>query len=44
MPAGEDAVSAVSELKVLEWLEELGGEAPPLFFSMPDIMASAGEG
>ena len=47
----EDAVGAVSELEVREWLEEqgvgaeeLGGEEPPLFLPTPDFMASAGEG
>jgi len=46
----DDAVSAVSELEVREWLEEqgveaeeLGREEPPLFLPMPDFMASAGE-
>ena len=45
---GEDAVSAVSELEVREWLEEQGAEAEepdgggeqPLFLPMPDFMAS----
>ena len=52
MPAEEDdAVSAVSELEVREWLdeqeagaEEPGGGEPPLFLPTPDFMASAGEG
>jgi len=46
----EDAVSAVSELEVRQWLEEqgagaevLGGEEPPLFLPTPDFMAPAGE-
>jgi len=46
----EDAVSAVSELEVREWLEEQGAEAeelgregPPLFLPTPNFMASAGE-
>jgi len=46
----DDAVSAVSELEVQEWLEErgveaeeLGREEPPLFLPTPDFMASAGE-
>jgi len=51
-PAEEDdAVSAVPELEVQEWLEEqgaeaveLGGEEPPLFLPTPDFMVSAGEG
>jgi len=45
-----DAISAVSELEVREWLEELGAEAeelgrdePPHFLPTPDFMASAGE-
>ena len=45
----EDAVSAVSELEVREWLEEqgagaeeLGGKEPPLFLPTPEFMASAG--
>jgi len=51
VPAEEDAVSAVSELEVHEWLgeqgaeaEELGGEEPPLFLPTPDFTASVGEG
>jgi len=47
----EDAVNAVSELEVREWLEEqvaeaeeLGGEEPPLFLPMPGFGAAAGEG
>ena len=53
VPAEEDdAVSAVSELEVREWLEEPGAEAgelgaggeSPLFLPTPDFMASAGEG
>ena len=48
--AEDDAVSAVSELEVREWLEEQGAEAeepgtggePPLFLSTPEFMASAG--
>jgi len=48
--AEEDAVSAVSELEVREWLEEQGagaeepgvGGEPPLFLPTPDFMASAG--
>jgi len=47
----DDAVSAVSELEVREWMEERGagaeesdGEGPPLFLPTPDFMASAGEG
>ena len=51
VPAVEgDAVSAVSELKEQEWLEEQGagaeepgGEEPPLFLPTPAFMASAGE-
>jgi len=51
VPGGEeDAVSAVSELEVREWLEEQGAEAeelgreePPLFLPTPNFMASAGE-
>jgi len=50
-PEEEDAVRAVSELEVREWLEEqgagaeeLGGEEPPLFLPTPDFMSSAGEG
>jgi len=45
----DDAVSAVSEHEVREWLEELGagaeesgGEGPPMFLTTPDFMASAG--
>ena len=46
----DDAVSAVSELEVREWLEEQGagaeepgiGGEPPLFLPTPDFMASAG--
>jgi len=46
----DDAVSAVSELEVREWLKEQGagvvesdwGEEPPLFLPTPDFMASAG--
>ena len=45
----EDAVSAVSELEVREWLEEQGagamnpdGGGTPLFLPTPDFMASAG--
>ena len=47
----DDAVSAVSELEVREWLEEqragaqeqdAGGELP-LFLPTPDFMAAAGE-
>jgi len=49
-PAEEDdAVSAVSELEVREWMEEQGagaeepdGEGPPLILPTPDFMASAG--
>ena len=49
--AEEDAVSAVSELELQEWLEEqgsvtkeLGGEGEqPLFLPTPDFLASAGE-
>jgi len=51
LPEEEDAVRAVSELEVREWLEEqgagaeeLGGEEPPLFLPTPDFMSSAGEG
>jgi len=48
--AEEDAVSAVSELEVREWLEEQGagaeeqdaGGEPPLFLPTPDFMASTG--
>jgi len=48
--AEDDAVSAVSELEVREWLEEQGvgaekadsGGEPPLFLPTPDFMASAG--
>jgi len=48
--AEDDAVSAVSELDVWEWLEEQGagaeepvsGGEPPLFLPSPDFMASAG--
>ena len=48
---GEDAVSAVSELEVREWLQERGvgaeesdvGEDPTLFLPTPSFMASAGE-
>jgi len=47
----DDAVSAVSELEVREWLEEQGEGAKepdaggtPLFLPTPDFMASAGEG
>ena len=44
----DDAVSAVSELEVLEWMEEQGavaeepgaGGEPPLFLPTPDFMAS----
>jgi len=47
----EDAVSAVSELELQEWLEEQGsvteesgGEGEqPLFLPTPDFLASAGE-
>jgi len=50
--AEDDAVSAVSELEVREWLEEQGAGAeepgteggPPLFLPTPDFTASAGEG
>ena len=52
MPAEveNDAVSAVSELEVREWLEEQGAggeepgtrEEPPLFLPTPDFMESAG--
>ena len=42
----DDAVSAVSELEVREWLEEQGAGAeerePLLFLPTPDFMASAG--
>ena len=43
----DDAVSAVSELEVREWLDEQGaGEAgaggTPLFLPTPDFMAPAG--
>ena len=45
-----DAVSAVSELEVQEWMEvqgvggeERNGEKPPLLLPTPDFMASAGE-
>jgi hypothetical protein len=45
----EDAVSAVSEQEVREWLEEHGAgaeepdrEGTPLFLPTPDFMASAG--
>jgi len=48
---GDNAVSAVSELEVREWLgeqgagaEELGREEPPLVPPTPDFMASVGEG
>ena len=52
VPAEEDAVSAVSELEVHEWLGEQGAEAEelggggelPLFLPTPDFMAAAGEG
>jgi len=44
----DDAVSAMSELEVREWLEELeegaeewGGAASPLFLPTPDFIASA---
>jgi len=45
-----DAVSAVSELEVREWMEERGagaeepgaGGESPLFLPTPDFMASAG--
>jgi len=48
--AEDDAVSAVSELEVQEWLEEQGagaeepgaGGEPPLFLPTPDSMAFAG--
>jgi len=43
-----DAVSAVSELEVQEWMqeqeagaEETGGAGTPLFLPMPDFMATA---
>ena len=47
----EDAVSAVSELELQEWLEEQGAVAEgsggegeqPLFLPTPDYLASAGE-
>jgi len=47
----DDAVSAVSELEVREWLEEQGAGAEeqdaggelPLFLPTPDFMAAAGE-
>ena len=47
----EDAVSAVSELEVREWLEEQGAGAEeqdaggelPLFLRTPDFMTAAGE-
>jgi len=51
VPAKEnDAVSAVSEMEVREWLEEQGagveepdgGGEPLLFLPTPDFMASAG--
>jgi len=50
--AEEDAVSAVSELEVWEWMEEHGagteepgaGGEPPLFLPTPDFMASAETG
>ena len=46
----DDAVSAVSELEVREWMEEQGagaeepcaGRESPLFLPTPDFMASAG--
>jgi len=46
----DDAVSAVSELEVWEWLEEqeVGAEEPgargepPLFLPTPDFMVSVG--
>ena len=45
----DDAVSAVSELEVRDWMEEQGAgaeesdrEGPPLFLPTPDFMASAG--
>jgi len=49
-PKVDDAVSAVSEMEVREWLEdrgadteeELGGEELPLFLPTPDFMAPAG--
>jgi len=44
----DDAVSAVSEMEVREWLEEqgagaeeLGGMGSPLFLPTPNFMASA---
>ena len=47
----EDAVSAVSELEVREWLEQQGagvvkldGEEPLMLLPAPHLMASAGEG
>ena len=48
----DDAVSAVSELEVREWIEEHGagseepvaGGEPPLFPPTPDFMASAEAG
>jgi len=50
----DDAVSAVSELEVREWLEEQGAGGPrsrtpgggelPLFLPTPDFMASTGGG
>ena len=50
--AEEDAVSAVSEQEVWEWMEEHGagteepgaGGEPPLFLPTPDFMASAETG
>ena len=46
---GDDAVSAVSELEVREWLdeqragaEEAGAGGTPLLLPAPDFMASAG--
>jgi len=49
--AEKDAMRAVSELEVREWLEEQGagsepgaGGEPPLFLPTPDFMTSAGEG
>ena len=48
---GDDAVSAVSELEVREWLEEQGAGAgepgaggTPLFLPTPDSTAPAGTG
>ena len=48
---GDDAVSAVSELEIREWLEEQGAgtgepgaEGTPLFLPTPDFMAPAGTG